>query len=42
VRYGVTDRGIVGLGEASYAFPAEIIEREFAPVLRKKFDLVSE
>lgn len=27
----VTDRGIVGLGEASYAFPAEIIEREFAP-----------
>lgn len=27
----VTDQGIVGLGEASYAFPAEIIEREFAP-----------
>lgn len=27
----VTDRGIVGLGEASYSFPAEIIEREFAP-----------
>jgi glucarate dehydratase len=27
----VTDRGIVGMGEASYAFPADIVEHEFAP-----------
>jgi glucarate dehydratase len=28
-----TDAGITGLGDASYAFAAEVIEREFAPAL---------
>jgi len=28
-----TDSGIAGLGEASYAFAAEVIEKEFAPAL---------
>ena len=29
-----TDAGLTGLGDASYAFAAEVIEREFAPALR--------